>query len=406
MTPKDSRLKTLILTLEYPHRTSYYDDWFDAFCINKKFWVESRNILDHSAKNLATEIDSFDAIILLHGCTADTTTELSRFAHTLASRNRAKLFAFVGNEFNSPYAPLADKIAVLSACRADVIATQMLEEAGRFLYEDGAEQTISIPHALNPNAFRPGPKLANRNIDIGVRSFRYSPLLGDNDRNRLLDYFSDHQNFLGLTVDISQSQSQRFGREDWAVFLASCRATISTEAGSWYLERDDQLVRLIHDEIGRERTGLVLTERSPLRRIVRRLPSSMKAMLAKLMRKGPIKYGAFEDEKLDFEEVYNRFFKNAAKCTAYSKAISSRHFDAIGTKTCQIMFPGRYNDILTADEHYLALQDDFSNIEEVVRRLREVSEIQRMVDRTYDYVMSAHTHEHRTNAIYDVLTSG
>jgi len=48
---------------------------------------------------------------------------------------------------------------------------------------------------------------------------------------------------------------------------------------------------------------------------------------------GSVKYAAFEDSKLDFEDIHERFFKTAPKCPFYSKAIFSRHLDAAGART-------------------------------------------------------------------------
>jgi hypothetical protein len=61
----------------------------------------------------------------------------------------------------------------------------------------------------------------------------------------------------------------------------------------------------------------------------------------------------------------------------------------------QIMFPGRYNDILEAGRHYLALQPDFSNIDEVMARFRDRAERERIAEAAHAHVMAAHTYPHR-----------
>src|SRR3990172_1592647 len=70
------------------------------------------------------------------------------------------------------------------------------------------------------------------------------------------------------------------------------------------------------------------------------------------------------------------------------KTISSRHFDAIGALTCQIMFPGRYGDILEADRHYLALERDFSNIDDVLARFLDDTTRSRLVRDTREWVVA------------------
>ena len=83
--------------------------------------------------------------------------------------------------------------------------------------------------------------------------------------------------------------------------------------------------------------------------------------------------------------------------------MSSRHFDAIGTETCQILFPGRYNDLLVADEHYLRLETDFSNIDDVLGRFRDESYRVQMARQTREWALEHHTHRHRVRALLDAV---
>ena len=177
--------------------------------------------------------------------------------------------------------------------------------------------------------------------------------------------------------------------------MQSCRGTISTEAGSWYLERDDRLVRDVYAYLSSKRTGLVIKNDSALRRAGRSLPISVKSLLWRLLKAGPLKFEMLDDFNTDFEELDELFFSKSPKADVYSKAISSRHFDAIGTKTCQLMLRGRYNDILHPDQHYIAIDSDFYNVDDAVRHFRDAGERQRIVDAAYDHVLSTHTYAHR-----------
>lgn len=403
MTLGESRIRTLILALRYAHKASYYDDWVDGFAHHPAFDCRVVNILSLKPAVLADGLDEHDAVVLMHSVTADTVGYLAPLAPVLADRAKARLFAFVGNEYNSAVAPLSDKIATLTAIRPDIVATQLLAEAGEYLYAASGARVMSVPHGLNPKVFRPGPDPRQRRVDIGARSFRYPVSLGDNDRNRLIDYFRARGTDLGLTLDISQDA--RFGRDDWAGFLANCRGTISTEAGSWYLDRDDGLARSVHDHLAGLRKGVTLSATSPLRRIARRLPIGLKETLAGVLKRGPIGYEAFEPDNVDFDDIHEKFFTEAARSPVYSKAISSRHFDAIGTKTCQIMFPGRFNDILEPNVHYLPLDPTFDDVNEVVRRFKDDAERAAIVDRAYEHVIAGHTLDHRLTAIADALRS-
>jgi hypothetical protein len=69
------------------------------------------------------------------------------------------------------------------------------------------------------------------------------------------------------------------------------------------------------------------------------------------------------------------------------------------------MFRGRYNDLLVADEHYLALEHDFSNADAVIARFRDPAVRTRMVEASLDLVHGAHTYAHRTEQVYQLLAA-
>jgi hypothetical protein len=394
-------VKTLVLTLDYPSRASYYDDWRDAFLGSRLFHATARNIFHRAERRrLGDEIAAYDVIVLLHSCTADTLRDVAEVTPFL-QRRHGRLVCFVGNELNLPWSPLGAKLAWLVTAAPDVIATQLPLEAGEWLYGATGARVAALPHALNPSVFHPILAQAERPIDIGARSYRYLAYIGDDDRNRLHDFFATHRFDPQLTLDLSTEQ--RYDRAGWATFLSRCKATISTEAGSWYLERDDRTVLAIRDEAAAG-GGLMFRADSPLQHLARRLPYGVKAVLRRYLRGGILSHEALGAERLDFAEIHRRFFADRPRAPVYSKCISSRHFDAVGCKTLQIMFPGRFNDILRAGEHYVALAPDFANLDEVLALLRDVRACQTIVDRAYDHVMSAHTYTHRLAELYAVLT--
>src|SRR5262249_13576175 len=131
--PAPDRLRTLILTLEYPNRVSYYSDWRDAFLNSTHFICRVVNLFHYGPKKLAGMIEEFDVIVLLHSCNSDTLDYFEPLAPVLGSRRKAKLLSFVGNEFNSPYVSTPKRVALLREARCDIVATQLLQEAGEFL---------------------------------------------------------------------------------------------------------------------------------------------------------------------------------------------------------------------------------------------------------------------------------
>jgi hypothetical protein len=401
------RLRTLVLYAQYTTRLSYYDDWLDAFRADPALAVVAINIAARGSRAaVARQIAEFDLVVLLHSTNADTLTYIDPFRDALSAR-RGKLVAFVGNELNTPGSPLAARIAHLRAIGADYIATQLLPETGAWLYaEVESAQVISVPHALNPAVFRATTPAAARPIDIGTRSARYIAYLGDDDRNRLFALFETHRFDPALTVDISTDE--RLDRAGWCAFLNRCKGTIANEAGGFFLERDDRTMDAIRAYVlakERARGGVVIANDSPLRRFGHRLPWFVKEPLRRLLRGGLVRHEMLINEDLSFDEIYERFYRGRPRPPFHAKAISSRHFDAIGTRTCQILLEGRYNDILVPGVHYLALKSDFSNVADVMAEFRDPERRQAITTAAYDLAMAAHTHRHRIAMIRDRVSA-
>lgn len=400
---RESAIRVLVAHARYTDRLSYYDDWLDAFRRSPSFRVEEFNVAvaGHEAA-LRGKLGSCDAVVLLHSVNGDTTVYLERYAAILADR-QVPLLSFVGNEVNLPGSPIAEKRRVLSIVRPDWIATQMLQEAGEFLFGDIAGSgVVSIPHALNPEQFRVAIPSDRRPIDIGARVARYLAHLGDDDRNRISDTFRSLGPKKGLNIDISD---ERYDRDGWASFLNRCKGTISTEAGGWFLERDDATVNAIRAYVLQQAGGVVIANDSPLRTLGHRLPWWVRAALRKVLGAGPVRHEAVLNEKVPYEEIHERFFAGRTRPAAYGKCISSRHFDAIGTGTCQIMFRGRFNDILQPDRHYLALNKDLSNLDSVLDRFLDPAERGQIADDAREHVLSGHTYAHRIAQIHSLLSA-
>ena len=389
---RTSSPRTLLLYAHYNTRASYYNNWLDAFRAAPHFKTSELNICHgNAAAVLRRQIEEIDLLVLLHSVNADHVFYLEPLISILADR-RCALVSFVGNEVNLPGASISDKRRVLIAIHPDLIATQLLLEAGEYLWGDIAP-VLALPHALNPTVFSIRKTPAARTLDVGMRSFRYPAVLGDRDRNLVLDWVGKWGAVHGLTVEVS---SKRLAREDWADYLNNCRGTVSTEAGSWYLQRDDSLVRQVLEHYGGEARHPVLSsENIRLRKIAHRLPWRLREVLVSLVSRGPIEYEATALGEVSGQEILEKFFLKAARAPTYSKCISSRHFDAIGTGTVQILITGRYNDILVAGTHYLELAQDFSNGDALARQFLDEGERRRIAQTALEHVQANHTYAHR-----------
>jgi spore maturation protein CgeB len=230
--------------------------------------------------------------------------------------------------------------------------------AAKYLYQEcGETHIVEMPHALNPKTYFPIPGM-RREVDIGFIGDIYWPFIGDRERTDLIEWFERHGAHHCLRCDI---RKQRVSRDAWNMFLNGCNAIIGAESGSYYLN---------------ERGGLLERART---------------------------YNLFENCAASFDEVFDRFYRDQPREVS-CKSISSRHFEPIGTKTCQILLEGHYNGILEPDRHYISLRKDLADIDQAIEKYRDENYRRRMVEDTHDYVLSQHTYAHRVANLLRIVT--
>ena len=402
------RLPLLVLVRNITRTLSYYDDWQDAIRSHPVFEAAFEDIEPpQNHPRIREKIEKADFIVLLHSTNGNGVDALTALATAFKSR-LGKLAVFVGNEVNLAFPTMRSKLDFLIDVRPDVIATQLIEKTGRWYYQEIEGAVVkNITHAMNPKAFRPGPPLAARPLDIGARSDRYNIYVGDDQRVALYEAVEARAKQRGLACDI-QLGGERFDRTGWAAFLAGSKATIATEAGSDFLDRDDRLSAEVTALLRQRKGGLVIKHESPARRLSRKLlPRSARHWiahrLAGVMVEDVHLHASVDAEVID--AVRTEVFRPDRRAPHPTKVISSRHFDAAACKTLQILTPGRYNDMLQPGRHYIELDQQFSNLDGVLDQCRDLSACQRLVDETYDDLMSRHTYAHRMADLEQTLKS-
>ena len=399
--PGDNCIRAVVLTVRYGVRASYYEDWLDAFDASPLFAVSAFNLFSRAQRIAARRaVGDAELVVALHSCSADTLSFIDPLRGALKNR-RGRFLMLVGNEYNLPWMRLAEKRQFLHQVGADFVGTQLPLEAGRWLYDDTGARVLALPHAANEQVFRRDRPAEERPIDIGGRSFRYPVYIGDDDRNRVYDRFAVLGPQAGLKVDIANNA--RLDRTAWAAFLNDCRGTIGTEAGSWYLERDDRTALAIREFLRTRSDAPTIRADGRLHALTRHLPYRVKASLIGLLAWAPVRHEAVDAGSGDFAEVAARFFAGQPRCPVYSKCISSRHFEAAATGTCQLLVRGRYNDVLEADRHYIALDEDLGNAPSAIERFCDPAEQGRIADAAYALVNDAHTYRHRLTALHEAV---
>jgi hypothetical protein len=187
---------------------------------------------------------------------------------------------------------------------------------------------------------------ASRPYDIVYRATYLPYWFGSHGqlKHQIADIVAKRAGSHHLRCDISTRVEDTIVGDCWLDFLASGRAVIGCESGSSVLDRRGEI-----------RTRI-------------------QAMLR-------------QDRTLSFEEVNKRLPKGWDDHRFF--AISPRHFEAVITKTCQILVEGNYDGVLEADKHYIPLKRDFSNINDVLEKIKNTCYVQTMVEQAYrDICMS------------------
>ena len=71
-----------------------------------------------------------------------------------------------------------------------------------------------------------------------------------------------------------------------------------------------------------------------------------------------------------YDEIKNKFLVKKNKFIKYNQ-LSPRCFEAIAFRTPMILFEGSYSGIIKPGEHFIMLKKDFSNFDDVIKKLKD-----------------------------------
>ena len=354
---RSQRARLMFAELRDVHaKLSYIADWRSAFLASNRLAVDVcniNNLVSYGARLL--KLANYDLIVVSHAAAGDDLTVLTKSAGWF-DRRRAPLAVFLGNEYDL----LDEKIEFIRQTGAEYVCTQLPSAAANYLYGTRTNaRIVEMPHALNPLVYRETAD-STRDVDIGFIGDIYWPFVGDRERTDLIEHVEKKAESWGMRIDIRR---QRVDSSDWNRFLNRCHGIVGAESGTYYLNEAGKL-------LDRART-----------------------------------YNLKEAPTASFEDVFEKFYRGVPREIS-GKSVSSRHFEPIGAKSCQILLEGEYNGILRANEHYIAVKRDLSDIEEAIGRFRDEGFRKKVVDQAFDYVMSEHTYAHRVARFLRVLEAG
>jgi hypothetical protein len=331
---------------------SYLDNWRDAWCsASDKYKViniaNNQGLLEYQK-----ESSNFDLIVVLHSVSSDSNLWLQKLNQVQVT-NRPPMVMFVGNEFSSPFLSIEKRLDLISQISPNFIASQLPIDSAEWLYERVGSKVIAAPPGM-PLLITKN-KFISRDIDLGFRGFRYPWYLMDNERNNVVDKVIDIFKNQNLVVDASHEK--RLNSSEWFNFLSRSRFTVSSEAGTKYIFRDDQIWSPIKEYFATEKKFSALENDVSGMNLLRRLPSPLKSLLKKFLSNLGLNQGSlYKPDSKELEKLISLMDLDKYE-SRNGKCISSRHLDAIATGTWQILAPGEYSGILKPDIHFSAYEN-------------------------------------------------
>lgn len=184
-----------------------------------------------------------------------------------------------------------------------------------------------------------------RTRDVGYRARKVPFWLGRHGliKWRLTEVFQEAAAGTGIRADLSNDDRDVFIGKEWYRFLADCRVVLGCEGGA-----------SLHDPVGEIR--------------------------------GKVEDYVAAHPDASFDEVERTCFKGLDGNLELF-ALSPRHFEACITRTCQALVEGEYAGIFKPGVHYIEIRKDWSNVDEVVEKIRDADYCQNMAERAYEDII-------------------
>jgi hypothetical protein len=194
---------------------------------------------------------------------------------------------------------------------------------------------------------RPRQPLTGRPLDVVYRGRSIPYWLGrlGQDKSLIGREFLARAATTGLRCDIAWTEADRIYGEDWYRFLSSSRSTLGTESGASIVDFDGSLQIRTDEYIAAN-------------------PSA-----------------TFEEVE---REILAPFEGNAV-----IEAVSPRVFEAAALGTAMVNFPGRYSDVIAPWVHYVPLEKDFSNFDEVASAIGDDAVMERLAARAHEDLVAS-----------------
>lgn len=338
--------RILLLCDDRPVRANTVRDHIDALVRFSRHQVRPFNPLS-MRRSVALDLADFDAVVIHYSVDLSDSLYVSPYF-----RDRLRRFRGLKVEFlQDDYRWVDRTTAAARDAGIGVLFTIAPEPAAGLLYDErlpGVRRVLTLTGYVPDNLLgRHVKPRAERTLDVGYRARALPFWFGRLSQEKVWvgRRFAELAPRYGLRCDIAWHEHDRIYGRQWIDFVSSCRATLGCGSGASIADFDGSAERAVQDYL-------------------RDHPAA------------------------SYEEVHDAVLR-PYEGNVVVDVVSPRVFEAAALGTAMVMFPSDYSGVVSPGDHYIVLQKDFSNMDEVVEKLRDDELVSAMTARTHRDVIES-----------------
>lgn len=199
--------------------------------------------------------------------------------------------------------------------------------------------------------------IKDKEIDIFYRGRKLHPQYGKlgYDKYEIGEKFKKYSN--ELKINISSKSNDRI-YDGWLDILSKSKVTLGTPSGSNVIRYNDEYFNHFNQKYPQINSNLINDDASYPR------------------------------------ETYEKLYKesNIKEILNFGQ-ISPKMFEAISCGTVLVMLEGNYNGILKPNIHYIELKDDYSNIEDIIEKIKDDNYLQKIANQAYNDINEKYSYK-------------
>lgn len=298
-----------------------------------------------AASYILPKHEYFDVLVLHYSIVISSVNFISDSMKTWVSSFSGKKIVFIQDEYR-----WVDKTAyALFELGIDVVFSVVNSDALHKVYHHECLNNIRFETSLT--GFVPEellavdvPPYSKRCIDVAYRARKVPAWLGEFGQKKWVigKKFKEDAKKYNIKVDIASDESKRLYGKDWIRFLSNSKAVLGVESGASICDFDDVIRPSVED---------------------------------------------YEAKHPDtpFKIIKDKFLQGFDG-NVVIHVISPRCFESAALKTLMIMYPGSYSGILTPWEHYVPLEEDHTNMEQVISIIQNESRANDIIENAYNEI--------------------